>query len=84
MRTSLPGVKGLPFISNLPLSALYKLSKARIVVVLPEPLLPRRPKISPRFTSKLRSLMTVFSANEIPKCLTSMILLDFDSAIFLL
>lgn len=44
-----------------------------MVVVLPQPLLPRRPKVSPCFTSKERSLITVLSAKTILKCLTSMI-----------
>ena len=38
-----------------------------MVVVLPEPLLPRRPKISPFWTSKERSLMMVLPAKVMPK-----------------
>lgn len=41
-------------------------------MVLPEPLLPSRPKISPFSMLKDKSLMTTLSAKDILKCLTSM------------
>ena len=40
-----------------------------MVVVFPEPLLPRNPKVSPAWTSKDRSLMTVVSPKSIRKSL---------------
>ena len=43
------------------------------MVVLPEPLLPKNPNVSPRFTSKLRSSMTLVLPNFIEKWLTVMI-----------
>ena len=43
------------------------------MVVLPEPLLPKNPNVSPRLTSKLRSSMTLVLPNFIEKWLTVMI-----------
>ena len=47
-------------------------SNARRVVVFPDPLLPKNPKVSPRFTSNDRSLITVRAPKSIRKWLTSM------------
>jgi hypothetical protein len=44
-------------------------SSARSVVVFPEPLLPRNPKVSSARTPKDRSLMTVLSPESIRKSL---------------
>lgn len=41
------------------------------MVVLPEPLEPSRPKISPGFTENDRSLITVLVPKRILRCLTS-------------
>ena len=42
------------------------------MVVLPQPLLPSRPNVSPRLTLKERFLMTVLPPKEILNFLTSM------------
>ena len=60
---------GLPSISSSPLVGGYIPNRARIVVVLPEPLLPRKPKVSPRLTVNERLLMTLVLPNVITKSL---------------
>ena len=46
-----------------------------MVVVLPQPLLPSRPKVSPCRILKDKSLMTVLPPKEMLKCLTSIMFL---------
>ena len=55
-----------------------------MVVVLSEPLLPSRPNISPRFTEKDKSFMTILSAKAILKWLTSIMFSEFERVILVL
>ena len=55
----------VPKIFISPAVARARPSSIRIVVVLPEPLLPSRPKVSPRLTSNDKSSITVLSPNFI-------------------
>src|SRR5579871_875186 len=62
VRTSSPSTCAAPFVSgSSPVSIL-------MTVVLPLPLGPRKPKISPRFTSKLTSFTAVNSPNVRTRC----------------
>src|SRR5579872_6286040 len=65
----------MPNITTCPAVGRIKPSNIRIVVVLPEPLGPRKPKTSPCITSRCRSL----TATSFPNALVNLLVLIMQS-----